>query len=488
MPGTPPPADPRSSSLLAVLGALLDRSLVQIEDATADARLLDRETARTAADVWADNTHPLFLSALARGRRRREARARDALLWMADRGPRRRAWMVERAAEAGHDIDGLLPPAPEPVPHRDHAGNLRPVVVPVTEEVAADLAADYDLDTATIRALAVERRGTGLAAQVTIAAERLHRVAGPTGPAELDVRLPEVDEVRFDTRDAPGVRLTCGPTGVTVAFGDGLLRGGKATLWNRDDHWHLSARGRRAERDVPPTLRRRWDRGHGAAPLEGVVHGPAARTVSHLLTWIMTRIRSTCRRPEGDRVPTPALCRALAGAGTAIVAAGAHLSRRRRERAFRELALEWVRRGGPETAPWFAAALDRVSRRSGTEELPEARRLAGELAAQAAPRAEETTDTPSSAVLRMVSYTASHQGAETSRSAEVTLHLAVPADAADPGAPWMLRVLTGGGPGRVRVLTRAFRGTLRPRTIDDDGGVSTLLAGDGALEARARWS
>ncbi|MFE1783069.1 hypothetical protein ACFW9F_10880 [Streptomyces sp. NPDC059506] len=49
-----------SPSSAAVLAALLDRSLVQIADASADARGFDRETVRAVADVWDNNTFPLF--------------------------------------------------------------------------------------------------------------------------------------------------------------------------------------------------------------------------------------------------------------------------------------------------------------------------------------------------------------------------------------------------------------------------------------------
>ncbi len=60
------------------LGALLDRSLVQIAEA-ADARVFDRETVRTVADVWDNNTFPLFRVAVAGTRRGRERRARASL-------------------------------------------------------------------------------------------------------------------------------------------------------------------------------------------------------------------------------------------------------------------------------------------------------------------------------------------------------------------------------------------------------------------------
>ncbi|GAB7184587.1 hypothetical protein ATKI12_4418 [Kitasatospora sp. Ki12] len=88
-------AQGRRNSALALLGALLDRSLMQIADAAADARCFDRETIRAAADVWDNNTFPLFRVATAGTRGGRERRATAALEWMADLGEERRAWMTE---------------------------------------------------------------------------------------------------------------------------------------------------------------------------------------------------------------------------------------------------------------------------------------------------------------------------------------------------------------------------------------------------------
>ncbi|CAL9389016.1 hypothetical protein SUDANB121_01225 [Nocardiopsis dassonvillei] len=505
MPGTAPPADPRPPSALAVLSALLDRTLVQIEDATADARFYDRETVRTAADVWDDNTHALFVSALGRTRRARDRRARRALGWMADLGPGRRAWMAASAAEAGYDLGPLLPPA------RESGGG--PGAVPLTGGVAEGLAAAHRLDTATVGTLSVERRGTRLTARVALTVERARRDPGEPGrepagaegdgseqdggdggPVELVVHLPEVDEVRFDTRAAPGARLSCDRSEVAVSFGDGVLRGPGATLEVRDASTgvHLPAASR--SWSPPPEPVRGRGRDRDTAPAAGEIHGPAARAVCTLLVWTMARIRSSGRRPESTGVPVSALCRALAGAGSEIAAAGSHLTRGRRERAFRELALSWVRRGGPETAEHFDRGLDRVSRALGFDALEEVRRLARELRGQggapvppASPE-REIADVPSAAALRLVSYTAGGSWEGGTPLSHATVHLAVPADAADPGAPWRLRILNARTPDRVRVSTPAFRGTLRPRTIDDHDGRATLVAADGALEVRARWS
>ncbi|MDH6130505.1 hypothetical protein, partial [Kitasatospora sp. GP82] len=132
-------------SAVAVLGALLDRSLVQIANAAADARCFDRETLRQAADVWDNNTFPLFWAATAGTRSGRERRALAALEWMASLGEERRAWMLEQASAAGHSLDDLLAPAKPYVPGRDYLGRVMAPVMAVTPQIAESLAADYDL-------------------------------------------------------------------------------------------------------------------------------------------------------------------------------------------------------------------------------------------------------------------------------------------------------------------------------------------------------
>ncbi|KOX09963.1 hypothetical protein [Nocardiopsis sp. NRRL B-16309] len=112
-------------SALPALGALLDRSLVQIADA---AHTFDHQTVTAVADVWDNNTFPLFRAATGRSARQRERRARAALEWMARLSPQRRAWMVEQTAIAGYRIDthlsGTGRRAEARVPPRQGGGRL----------------------------------------------------------------------------------------------------------------------------------------------------------------------------------------------------------------------------------------------------------------------------------------------------------------------------------------------------------------------------
>src|SRR4051812_45476817 len=93
-----------------VFAALLDRSFAEIADLSADGRVFDRERVAENADVWDNNTAAFFRVAQTRPRRAREQAARAALVWMAELGPTRRAWMVEQATVAGHRLEPLLGP------------------------------------------------------------------------------------------------------------------------------------------------------------------------------------------------------------------------------------------------------------------------------------------------------------------------------------------------------------------------------------------
>jgi len=70
----------RRGTALRALGSLLDRSLVQIAEASSDARTYDRRTIHEVADVWDNNTFPLFHAATAATSAGRERRARSDLL------------------------------------------------------------------------------------------------------------------------------------------------------------------------------------------------------------------------------------------------------------------------------------------------------------------------------------------------------------------------------------------------------------------------
>lgn len=479
-------------SPVAVLAALLDRSLVQIADASADARRFDREVIRHAADVWDNNTAPFFRAATAGTPGERERRALAALEWMAALGAeRRRSWMREQAAAAGHPLDGLLAPAKPYAPGRDHQGLVRPTLMAVTSETAPGLAADYDLPAAEIRYLSVERagdrRGGRLDGRLELAVPRSYPLDAHTPPetATLGIRLHGITEVRFDSHDARGAALRPAAGGGPVSIGigaRGTLTAATADLYPDDHHWHRSAAGRRASAATPP---RDSEPAPATAPQDGHLRVNAA-AAAHVLHRAMLEIRIVRYAGEAGRAPVRELQRAFAGAGAAVLAAGAHRLPHRAETAFRRLIETWVRRGGPALAEWFDAALRASARQPhflpGLLDEVRARR-AFDASRRPAADPVPAAGRPREVELRMAAYTSAHTRYRARHDASALLHVAVPPrPGAAEDAPWYLRAVTGADPARFRLRTEAFQGSGPHRvTVDEDGARHFVLRG-GALD------
>ncbi|GII93796.1 hypothetical protein Ssi02_40270 [Sinosporangium siamense] len=324
----------------------------------ADARRFDRLTVVDVSDVWDNNTFPLFQCASAGTRWGRERRARAALRWMAELGASRRAWMVEQGASAGFALDSLLDPVETGRAFfRDSRGKVRPSRTALTGETVGALAGDYDLRGAEVRQIMVERVGTRLRASLILTAERCYAVPGDSAsPAELRFSVEDLVAGRFDADDGTGAVLSCANGEISVRLGRrGLLLGGSGSVYIDDHSWHLSKAGRAADAIAPPFVRsdarprpKRHALGESAQVAAGVVH------------WAMLSIRMVRFAQCVDHPLLRSLARTFAGAGTAVVAAGAAFGAGRRERRFRELVVHWAGRGGPGLAPWFAEALTTV--------------------------------------------------------------------------------------------------------------------------------
>ncbi|WP_189953638.1 hypothetical protein [Streptomyces roseolus] len=259
-PAPPPSGAPRPTthpaSAVTVLVALLDRSVERMAEAAADVRLFDREAIREAADVWDNNLFPLFWAVSAARAGERERRAAAVLEWMAGLGERRRAWMTEQAAVAGYDAAAFLPAPDEPyAPGRDYRGHVMAPQGRLTREKAEELAADYDLATATVRHLSVERAGSRLTAFLEVVADRRFAVEEPVPPALLDVWLDGVTDADFASPGDGGVILDVGPPGIGIVLGGGRLRAARGLYHPDDRSWHLSAAARTRSPLPAPTGR-----------------------------------------------------------------------------------------------------------------------------------------------------------------------------------------------------------------------------------------
>ncbi|MEV4455111.1 hypothetical protein [Microbispora sp. NPDC049633] len=286
----------RSGTALSALGLLLDRSLVQIAEASADARTYDRQTIHQVADVWDNNTLPLFHAAIALTSVGRERRARAALAWMAGLGPERRAWMVERAEAAGHPLERFLPPPVAEPPHiRDSLGLVMPAFRSLTAEAALELGTDYDLAAAEVRTLLLERAGTRLTGSLVLAAPRRYDTGPQAGePPTLSLWLDDVTGVRFDSDDRMGVALHSGAEGTVIGVGaSGKLSATSGTVYPDDRSWHLSTAGRAADQRAPP----REERNHRAPERRRPYRQGAALVAGILHSVVVSSARSDSRTP-----------------------------------------------------------------------------------------------------------------------------------------------------------------------------------------------
>jgi hypothetical protein len=193
-------------------------------------------------------------------------------------------------------------------------------------------------------------------------------------------------------------------------------------------------------------------------------------TAAALMRWAMVVVRRVGHSHSVHEPPLAALHRAFAGSGGAVVAAGAHLSFRRREAAYGELIAEWFRRGGPELVPVFREGLERVRHRPETAALLPAADPAPPAPVPLAPEAR----------LRSVAYASAsvRWGAREGQGDLLVCLAAPPPPGADPAGRWPMAALLGPDPRELRVTAGAFEGAARPAV---EGGALTVR--DGALTA-----
>jgi hypothetical protein len=421
---------------LETFAGLLDRSVREIAALAADARTFDAYRISRIADIWDNNTFPLVSAACAPPALRDE-QARAGLEWMADLGTARRELMVDLDPA----LDGVLPPsAPERSVHRDYLSRVRPGSFPVTAEVIADLVADYDLAGASVRSLAVRPAGTALQVHLTLAAPRRFvpstgRVAKdgsgrPWPPAPLAFTFDGVTGMRFDAEDRVGLAVTCQDAGFAVVIGHGgSLLADRASVWPDDPVWHESAAGRAADTTTPRESPRR----EVPAPRSSLTSQQEA--AAEALVILMLHVRLAGRYPGlAASVPVREICRVAAGAGGAILAAGATRGYRRRK-AFAGLIRRW-------------------------------RRVPADVVAASIP--------PGPAMLRYAWYDEPHEYYDVHRDGSAVLVAAVPD--ADPAAPWRLAGDEIAQPARFRITATAFDGVQQVHRDSDALDIGDSLA------------
>jgi hypothetical protein len=337
-------------SPLETFAGLLDRSVQEIAASAADARTVDLSRIGLIADIWDNNTFPLVSAACA-PRLMRTGRARAGLRWMADLGAARRELMVDLDPA----LDTMLPAVfPGAAVYRDYRGLVRPGSFPVTAETSAGLEADYDLSAASLRSLAVWPGRAGLCASLTLAAPR--RFTPSTGrmardgtrkpwpPALLAFTFTDVGELAFDADDRTGAAITVA-AGTSLAIGrSGHVQAASATVHCDDPCWHESTAGRAADTVTP------HEREARRKPVQASTLAGQERAAARALFHLMLRIRLVGYHPGlAGRIPVRELCEATAGAGTAILRAGARRGSARRT-AFAGLEQRW-RHLPPDAAP-----------------------------------------------------------------------------------------------------------------------------------------
>jgi hypothetical protein len=420
-------------SLLEIFAGLLDRSVEQIAAMTADGRRFDPARIGRIADIWDNNTFPL-VSAAGAFWPLRAGRARTGLHWMAGLGTARRALMVELDPV----LDKVLPAAaPEEYVHRDYYGQVRPGVLPVTDDVVAGLTVDYDLANASVRALAMRPVGTGLEVQLTLAAPR--RFTPQTGyvvpdgsrkpwpAAPLRFTFTSVSGLRFDADDRIGMTVACEDAGPRVTIGrGGYLQATNATVWPDDPRWHESSAGQAADQTAS------YDRPVRPKRVTTTTLTSQQQAAARALVLLMIHVRLVYYYPRlAARVPVREICRLATSSGSAVLAAsGYHGSARRK--AFAELEQRW-------------------------RHLP--------------PDLEPVSIPTGPVVLRYAGYEEPHEHYDVPRAGSAVLLAAVPDK--DAAAPWILASEEIAQPRRFHISSTAFHDEQNIHRTKD-----TLTVGD----------
>jgi hypothetical protein len=209
----------------------------------------------------------------------------------------------------------------------------------------------------------------------------------------------------------------------------------------------------------------------------------AAATILH---QAMLEIRMVRHAHLAGQIPVRPLCRAFTGAGESIRAASAHRRASRREEAFRQLVEDWVRKGGPDLAPWFEGRLGDLDGKVHGTTREWVNSLMPPMGQGSEPAAGPVSDLPAGSELRLAKYVAAHTRYEHPHAGSALVQLAVPPrPQAERDGVWDLCGLELESPRLFQVSGTAFHGATDPRLTGVPEAVRSLSLSGGGLTMSA---
>ncbi|TDD60463.1 hypothetical protein E1263_11080 [Kribbella antibiotica] len=314
---------------------LLDRSLEQIEEISADTRNFDRAAFSRLGNIWDNSCYAFVHTTCVHGAVRREVAARLDVRWMLEQESERYRWAVEQAAATGHRI---ALPAPR---YADRAGSER--VALFSAEAIDELAAEFVLETARATRFTVERSRGRLKC---VAWVELERRSESEVKHALWLEFDSVEALQFDLSDNQGIRLDWHDGKLQVTIGDhGTIHATSGRVSLGGTTWLLPAEPVVLLRTVRYQAR---PKGILTALTKGGRLPPTAQRAALLLRNAMLVVRGAGSLERLHTLPTHELAHTFAEAGSDLLSAGTSF---RRDAAFQRLLDKWLAAASPRVLP-----------------------------------------------------------------------------------------------------------------------------------------